>query len=363
MNPPGILILGMFLAVLSPLFLVLLQMHEDLSPNMYYAADAASGLVSWLAVALSSLSDAMPPHWRAASFGLLLAGFSLGIALSPSISLFMTRFQVSVLSLCVTSLGLVFAVFFLPETLSPENAAEARRARREELQNATSTTLGRAVWTCFRPVRELMILNRNGLLRLLTALAFFSGIVTASDQSLLLYYVQGQYAFTTHDIAILFLIYGIGGILVQGVFLKPINDVLGERLVVVLSFFLGAVNNVVIGVAPNKATIFASLTVGSFAGMSFPTISAIKSNNVVSSRESERESDANAKLCPSCTHVVPIPSWTLRLRCLTPCTHSLFLSLSIHSGHNRTRASTGCPVFRIGLGIRCRPRLVACDLS
>ena len=34
--------------------------------------------------------------------------------------------------------------------------------------------------------------------------------------------------------------------------------------------------------ALNKATIYMGVAIGSFVGMSFPTISAIKSNNVVS---------------------------------------------------------------------------------
>jgi fucose permease len=37
------------------------------------------------------------------------------------------------------------------------------------------------------------------------------------------------------------------------------------------------------GLATNKATIYAAVAVSGFAGMAFPTISAMKSNNVVSS--------------------------------------------------------------------------------
>ena len=80
----------------------------------------------------------------------------------------------------------------------------------------------------------------------------------------------------------MFMLMGILGILVQGVFLKPINDCLGERLVIVFAFVVGALDNTLYGLAKNKITIFIAIGLSAFCGMAFPTISAIKANNVVS---------------------------------------------------------------------------------
>ena len=77
------------------------------------------------------------------------------------------------------------------------------------------------------------------------------------------------------------MIAGLLGILVQGVLLKCFNDCLGERRVVILSFLLGFVTNLLYGLGRTKATIFVGVATGAFSGMAFPTISAIKSNNVV----------------------------------------------------------------------------------
>jgi len=62
--------------------------------------------------------------------------------------------------------------------------------------------------------------------------------------------------------------------------LKPFNSLVGERRVVIVSFLVGSLCNYLYGVAETKRTIFVSATLASLTGMSFPTISAIKSNNV-----------------------------------------------------------------------------------
>ena len=132
------------------------------------------------------------------------------------------------------------------------------------------------------PINDLLILNRNTLFRLLSALAFFSGCITTAHHTLFLYYLEENFGFNDKDIAILLLIIGLMGLLVQVVILKPLNSFIGERRVIVVAFLVGSLHNYLYGVAKSKRTIFISATIASLTGMSFPTISAIKANNVVS---------------------------------------------------------------------------------
>ena len=304
----GLLVFGTFLATLYPLCLVLLQIYPNMNPFWYYAAGSMNGIVNWIAVALSALSDVMPPKWRAPSFGLLLAGFSLGFALAPLLALVFDHFQVSIFSFSLMVLGFLLTVAFFPETLPPEAAAEAAQTRLAQYTEHTSIT-GKILWSMARPLRELSILNRNQLFRLLSVLAFFSGMVTSADHTLLIYYVEERLAFDDHDVAVMFMIVGILGIFVQGVLLKPLNDCLGERLVIVVAFFLGAAYNLLYGIATNKATIFVAVSISTFLGMSFPTISAIKSNNVVSGMGFAMIESMCQPSCPICltttAHVAP----------------------------------------------------------
>jgi MFS transporter, DHA1 family, tetracycline resistance protein len=101
------------------------------------------------------------------------------------------------------------------------------------------------------------------------------------SRTLLVYYIEERLSFNDKDIATMFLIVGLLGVFVQGFALKIFNDWLGERKIVMLAFLLGAVNNIIYALSTNKSMIFVGVSVGAFVGMSFPTISAIKSNNVV----------------------------------------------------------------------------------
>lgn len=80
----------------------------------------------------------------------------------------------------------------------------------------------------------------------------------------------------------MFLLMGMLGIFIQGFVLKLFNDCMGERRVIMFAFTLGAIHNLFYGLAHQKAIIFVGVAISAFVGMAFPTISAIKSNNVVS---------------------------------------------------------------------------------
>lgn len=273
-----ILLLGVFMSSFSPLFLLLVQMNPEMSPTWYYAVGAIQGLVNWVAVALSALSDVMPKKWRAPAFGLLLAGFSLGFAMAPTVAILLGHFYVTILSLTVVWLGLLVVAFCFPETLPPESSIRASLVRQEKISQMEG--LHPWLWAVYRPIWELTILNRSRLFRLLSALAFFSGIVSAGDRTLLIYYLEERLSFDDTDVATLFVILGVFGVVVQTVVLKVFNDWIGERKVVMLCFFLGTIHNTLYGLAKEKHTIFIAVAIGSFVSMAFPTISAIKSNNV-----------------------------------------------------------------------------------
>jgi hypothetical protein len=110
---------------------------------------------------------------------MLLAALSLGFALSPTLALFLGHFQITVLSLASIWMGLVLVVFALPETLPPSAAEEARQARRQLYSELSDRE--RSVWFLYRPFWELTILNRSRLFRLISCLAFFSGMVSSAE--------------------------------------------------------------------------------------------------------------------------------------------------------------------------------------
>lgn len=321
----GILLLGLTMSMVPSLFLYVLQLTPTMSPWWYYGTSASTGLVSWIAVALSALNDVLPQEFRAPGIGLLFAGFLFGVCLSPTLALFLDRETLSLVSFAVVCLGFLMTIFFVPETLPANVGKEAKRRRKErdalEDENDRQQVEGqllsgaperrqqqhgygfasfvsclRRVYygSCLlrivrrvvtRPFKEMSILNRNSFFRIISALAFFTGMVTSADQVLLIYYLEDQLSFNAKDVSIMFLIIGATGIFVQVVVMKPLNDLVGEKMVVAISFAVGTVVNLLYGLARHKSTIFVALLIAGFSNMSFPTISAIKANNVESNEQ------------------------------------------------------------------------------
>ncbi|KAG7363751.1 tetracycline resistance protein [Nitzschia inconspicua] len=288
-----LLIAGMAIGAIPPFLLWLMQLLPTMSPWWYYSFHASTGMINWVAVAFSALADVLPPSMRAPGIGLLMAGFMLGFSLAPILALLLTSIQLSFVSFATVLTGLVCTIQYVPETLSPELASEARRKRRQQeeeneaavLQTSNESTAYRVVCSIFhnvllRPFQEMSILNRNTFFRLISSLAFFSGMVSSGDQILLVYYLEERLGFTNQDVSVMFLVVGIMGLVAQGLLLKPLNDLLGEKNVVTLAFLCGALDNAMYGLAKNKTTIFVALGVAGLTGIAFPTISAIKANNV-----------------------------------------------------------------------------------
>jgi Na+/melibiose symporter-like transporter len=239
-----------------------------------------TGIVSWMAISISAMSDVMPPEWRAPSVGLLLAAMMLGFSMAPSLALLMDPTHTLWLSAGLVFAALGIAICFFPETLQPHVQEEARR--RSEAEYFEPTFRGKLIWTVTRPFREMAILNRSKIFRLLSCLAFFSGMVSSGDQSLLVYYLEERLGFEASDVAYLFLIFGGMGFVTQILILKPLNDLLGERWLITTCFVISVLHNAMYGLATTKSTIYVSAALGALTMMAYPTISAVKANNVVS---------------------------------------------------------------------------------
>lgn len=94
-----------------------------------------------------------------------------------------------------------------------------------------------------------------------------------------------QLCFNDEDIANLYMLMGVLGIFVQSFVLKAMLEKVGERSTITISFAFGALHTVLYGVARDKALVFVAMAVGTGVTMAFPTISALKANNVKDSEQ------------------------------------------------------------------------------
>merc|ERR1712087_287626 len=125
------LITGLIFSLVPALCLYLMQLLPNMSPWWYYSWNAATGLVPWIALALSALNDVLPPEFRAPGIGLLFAGFLLGISLSPTLALLLHRDALLLFSLGMAFVGFLMTIFVVPETLPRQEGENARKKRKE----------------------------------------------------------------------------------------------------------------------------------------------------------------------------------------------------------------------------------------
>mmetsp|Transcript_51796 Transcript_51796/g.155438 ORF Transcript_51796/g.155438 Transcript_51796/m.155438 type:complete len:536 (-) Transcript_51796:197-1804(-) len=273
----GFLACSLLLASLAPLSLFLLQVVESMNPVWYYAADASSGLISSLAMSFTMLSDIMAPIHRAPSFGVLLSAYMLGFALSQLFAYFMTHIAVSALAVTLLAVSLLFSLIAVPETLTDE--ARKRAILRRQAESRKFSYCG----FFLRPIREMSILNRNGLFRTLSTVTFCTGLVYTSDKTLIVYYVEDVLGYSYQDVASMFFVMALLGIFVQIFLLNAAIGWLGEKGLLIATCMCGSTHNALYGLAgfafPRKG-IFGALCLSEITALTFPIQISMRSNLV-----------------------------------------------------------------------------------
>ncbi len=232
------LLVSILLFCCPPVALVLMQSISTLNPWWYYTANSMTGVVSYLAIIFSALSDISMEKYRAASFAIIMAGFYSGFCFAPSFCLFLNHESVSWLSLILCITAFLYAIVFSPETLpeyvaataaahhasrnniesvlssaitedivdsggsssghiivtpttpllsiEQENTENCRRTRCQHhcLKIYKSSYFYKTVVTVFRPLYEIQILFRDRYMGLITLGSFLSAAVYETDKSL-----------------------------------------------------------------------------------------------------------------------------------------------------------------------------------
>jgi Na+/melibiose symporter-like transporter len=247
----------------------------------YYISNSIIGIINYTSIVFAALSDTMPEEFRAASFAMILAGFYGGFALAPSLPLLMSHFQVSLLSSILVLGAFLFTLAAFPETLPDSLAASNRQqAHSDENENADenpTSSLQMLLDALTRPFREVMILNRDLVIRLVAVGSFFSAIVYSTDHSLVVFYIENHLNVRDKDIAQMFFLMGILGIVFQAFLLQPMVTCLGEKGLLVTSFLSGTLHNFLYGVARDKSCIYVAFSLSQLTKTNFPILSSLAS--------------------------------------------------------------------------------------
>ncbi len=303
-----LLLVSVFLNALVPAALVAMELIETMDPFWYYATNVATGFISFPSMVFAMISDDCPEEHRAGRFAMNMAGFYIGFAIAPMLPMYMSHIVASWWSFALAALLMVFSVFFLPETLpslvngsssiegssplvlssgeSREDVDSASRERESLIYGAAndevdlSSLLQATEKILLSPFREMTILIRSGILKLVAIGSFLSAAVYSIDSSLVLFYIEEHLNVREGDIAVMFLIMGVLGVLLQGFILQPLVYVMGEHGLLVLTFLSGTVHNFLYGVASTKTEITMALGLSQLTKLSYPLLSSLASQQV-----------------------------------------------------------------------------------
>lgn len=272
----GMIQFSIILSILPAFAFVLLIYLPNMSPFWYFAANSLSGAINFISLVFSALADVIDKENRAAAYGIVFAGFYGGFALGPSFSVILDPICCAVVSVMLLVFAASVGMLYLPETLSEDLQRENQEAAMDE----TPVDDDRLHWIwhiATRPFRDISILNRNWCLRLLTAGSFFSAMVFAADSTLVLFYIENQLDLRTDDLAEMFIVLGVFGIVCQGGLLQPLKSLLGEKKLLMAAFVCGVCHNFVYGVAKTKYGIMVAFIISQLTKLNFPILSSLAS--------------------------------------------------------------------------------------
>ncbi|VEU33343.1 unnamed protein product [Pseudo-nitzschia multistriata] len=308
-----VLVAAVFANALVPAALLAMQLLPAMDPAWYYCSNASTGILSYTALVFAALSDGCPEEYLAGRFATNMAGFYVGFAAAPTLAVWMgSHLRASGWSFALAAAALVCSVAFLPETLPEPVAVRNRGAVEEERPPAVplpaeseahgntntngplaadsssgSTPRARAA-SCLeatgtvaaKPLRDMTILGRDAVMKLLALGSFLAAAVYSTDASLILFYIEEYFDVRENDIAFMFVVHGTMGVVLQGIGLQPLVYALGEHGLLVLCFLSGTLHNFLYGAAKSKTTLMVALSLSQLTKLGYPVLSSLASRRV-----------------------------------------------------------------------------------
>ncbi|CAI5731643.1 unnamed protein product [Peronospora farinosa] len=213
----------------------------------------------------AAVADVVTPEKRAAAFGILFAGLSVGYCISAFIAPFFSRDHVLQIAAALFVSRVLWAMIILPETLPVRSHMKKTR------------------WVMENPISAMSILFRNKLFMRLTCLIALTSFVASGTFQIQSFYLNTIVGFDVKDFGDVMLLGGVLSLLAQCLLLKPLITCFKEKGVIVIAVIASFVTMVgFTGTAfyPHKWVVYALCVPGSLSDLSFPAIAALKSINV-----------------------------------------------------------------------------------
>jgi len=225
-----------------------------------YAFSAVFDGISSFSVSQAYIADVVSPPNRAMAFGVLTAVISAALLIGPAVSVVVRDTETA---LGIALGGLVVAVawliFMLPESRITMAAAP--------MENASI-------------LRSLRHALRTPLFRQLAAFGALLSLCADALMDVVNQQLQVQVRFTPRDQARYYMLYGICGVLVQAVLMRPLLSTVGERGTIALGFACLSARFILLATPfLTKDLAFGTAAIGTVAEVIFPALSALQANS------------------------------------------------------------------------------------
>jgi MFS transporter, DHA1 family, tetracycline resistance protein len=265
-----ILLIGLFGSALSYLMFGL----AGTLGALFIARILAGSMGATIGVAQAYVADVTRPEERARGMGLIGAAFGLGFIFGPVIGGVLSNFGAGVPFLAAAALAAgngVLALWWLPESLSPE-----RRAR---------AVAGGGLGARFRLFRRLV---RDADMSSLLGGFFLITFAFAALEATLSLWSDRRWALTPSEVAYLFGYLGVVATLVQGVLVGPLARRLGERTLALVGAGSFGAALVLLATAPGLWMVAVALALLAFGqGVAVPSISSLISRHAPESEQGQ----------------------------------------------------------------------------
>jgi MFS transporter, DHA1 family, tetracycline resistance protein len=227
-----------------------------------------------ISTAMACIADISEPKERAKNFGLIGMAFGLGFIFGPALGGLLSKISIAapaygagILSLCTATFG----YFFLPESLPPEQR--------------THTDIS---FRALNPLRPVARAFRRVELRTLLIALFCLNFAFAGLQTNFAIFTLERFSFGPDDNAWIFAYIGLLAALMQGVVVRKLLPITGEKRLAVNGFFCFAAGFLLIAHSPAVWWLYAGTTLVA-VGSSFtnPTM-----NGMISGRSGAHEQGA-----------------------------------------------------------------------
>ncbi len=233
----------------------------------------AGGTAANFAAATASIADVSTPEQRAQRFGLVGAMFGLGFVVGPALGGFLGAYGVRVPFLVaggLAGINLVYGAVMVPETLTVANRRDF-------------------TWRNANPLGNVGIVARDAEYRRLVVAwcctwfalgALQSSFVLANDLRL-------HWGIRENGLALA--VVGVGSALVQGLLVRRVVPVFGERRAALVGYGLAAAAYTLFGLANQVWILFAGIALQSLSAISGPAIQALVSARAGADRQGQMQ--------------------------------------------------------------------------